>query len=135
MYSPSPPVRPRSGFGGATTVTSSPSSWSWRPRKPDASANAPWTRTMVGPATSNHLTPIEYTVNAHLVTWPAPVTLCTRTAVYVAELCVRAMRQGFAIPLVERDHVALAARRVRAGHIGRRFDPTLVPLAQGPVLL
>src|SRR5262245_5292732 len=73
MYSPSPPLRPRSGFGGATTVTSSPSSSSYRPRKPDASANAPWTRTMVESATSNHLTPIGYTINAHLVTpWPAP---------------------------------------------------------------
>src|SRR6516165_372294 len=48
MYSPSPPVRPRNGFGGARTLKSSARSSSYKPRKPEASANAPWTRTTVG---------------------------------------------------------------------------------------
>src|SRR5580658_8197200 len=40
--------RLRSGFGGATTVSPALSSSRITPAKPDASANAPWMRTIVG---------------------------------------------------------------------------------------
>src|SRR5262249_38118563 len=57
-YSPSPPLRPRSGFGGARICTSSLRSSSYRPRKLDASANAPWTSTTVGEPLVDMLTPL-----------------------------------------------------------------------------
>src|SRR5262249_44471208 len=52
----------------AMIVTFSPRSMSYRLRKLDASANAPWTRTTVGSAISSHLAAFGRTVHTHRVT-------------------------------------------------------------------
>src|SRR5215469_1341261 len=61
---------PRSGFGIATTVWPSLSSSRITPPNPDASANAPCTRTIVGPGASLGPSPLPIPIRGSDITTP-----------------------------------------------------------------
>src|ERR1700761_7549810 len=97
-------ARLRSGFGGATTSYPEVTSSRLMPAKPDASANAPWTRTTVGLG--------ESVMRSLLVTRLSP-TLARRAAAGLSpvQVIAAAPTRGLAGPMASEQVLTVEVRR------------------------